>query len=113
MTPIQTYIHEADPQVQEVLTEMYQLIQPLIPEATEKISYDMPTFFLTENLVHFAPAKRHLGFYPTPSAIEQFKNQLSDYKTSKGAIQFPYSQPLPKALIQQIVHFRKEQVSQK
>jgi uncharacterized protein YdhG (YjbR/CyaY superfamily) len=66
----------------------------------------MPTFYLHGNLVHFAAYKSHIGFYPTPSAIEAFTAELSPYETSKGAIKFPIDQPLPWALIEQIVKFR-------
>ena len=66
----------------------------------------MPTFALHGNLVHFAAHKHHIGFYPTPSAIEAFKRELSGYETSKGAVQFPMDRPLPLALISRIVQYR-------
>ena len=69
----------------------------------------MPTFYLNGNLVHFAAAKQHLGFYPTPSAIQRFSKELRPFKTSKGAIQFPYTQELPLSLIQEIVKFRVQE----
>ena len=70
----------------------------------------MPTFYLNGNLVHFAAAKQHLGFYPTPSAIQRFSKELRPFKTSKGAIQFPYTQELPLSLIQEIVKFRVQEM---
>lgn len=109
MTIIETYIQQAPLEHQEILNQMYQLIKQTAPEATEKISYGMPTFFQNGNLVHFAAAKNHLGFYPTPSAIKAFEKELTPYKTSKGAIQFPYSKELPVALIEKIVLFRVQE----
>jgi uncharacterized protein YdhG (YjbR/CyaY superfamily) len=107
LTVIEEYIHNQPEEHQQVLNEIYQAILSVIPdEATEKISYGMPTFYLYGNLVHFAPAKKHLGLYPSPSAITEFSKELKPYKTSKGAIQFPYTKDLPIALIQEIVQFR-------
>lgn len=109
MTIIEEYIAHAPKERQNVLTELYLLIKETAPEATEKLSYGMPTFYLEGNLVHFAPAKQHLGFYPTPSAIKRFNDELGAYKTSKGAIQFPYNQELPTDLIKKIVRFRMQE----
>lgn len=106
MTVIETYISECPPERQEKLQQLYKQIKELVPQATEKIAYGMPTFYLDGNLVHFANAKNHIGFYPTPSAITAFKEELSAYKTSKGAIQFPLNSPLPMDLIKKIVLFR-------
>ncbi|WP_125714960.1 iron chaperone [Companilactobacillus kedongensis] len=108
MTVIEDYISKAETSHQEKLNQMYKLIKSIIPEAEEKISYAMPTFYLKKNLVHFADFKRHLGFYPTPSAIVEFEEELKPYKTSKGAIQFLYEKPLPEELIKKIVQYRKE-----
>ena len=110
MSPIEEYIQAAPTEQQAVLQQIYQVIKEEIPEASEKLSYGMPTFYLKENLVHFAPSKKHLGFYPTPSAVTAFQSELTDYKTSKGAIQFPYDQELPVELIKRIVQFRKQEV---
>ncbi len=82
------------------------MIQEAAPEATETINYQMPTFVLHGNLVHFAAQKKHIGFYPTPSGIEAFQAELAGYKSSKGAVQFPLDQPLPLELIGRIVTFR-------
>jgi uncharacterized protein YdhG (YjbR/CyaY superfamily) len=81
-------------------------IKSAAPGAEEKISYQMPTFALKGNLVHFAAHKKHIGFYPTPSGIQAFKEELSIYETSKGAIRFPIDKPLPLDLISKIVKFR-------
>ncbi|GGC86298.1 iron chaperone [Enterococcus wangshanyuanii] len=106
MTVIETYISECPPERQEKLQQLYNQIKELVPQATEKMAYGMPTFYLNGNLVHFANAKNHIGFYPAPSAITAFKEELSVYKTSKGAIQFPLDSPLPMDLIKEIVLFR-------
>ena len=106
MTIIEDYIAQAPKERQEKLQQLYTTIKELVPTATEKMSYGMPTFYLNGNLVHFANAKNHIGFYPAPSAIEAFKDELSEFKTSKGAIQFSVEQELPIELIKKIVLFR-------
>lgn len=113
MTLIEEYIKNLPEDQKKISTEMYLLIKELLPEAEEKMAYGMPTFFQNENVVHFAPAKKHMGFYPTPSAVSAFADKLTDYKTSKGAVQFPYSQELPKKLITEMVLFRKEEALKK
>ena len=106
MNPIENYILQTPKDRQEVLTELYHFIQELVPEAEEKLAYGMPTFYLKGNLVHFANAKKHIGFYPTPSAISHFQEELKPYKTSKGAVRFPHNQELPWSLIKKMVAFR-------
>jgi uncharacterized protein YdhG (YjbR/CyaY superfamily) len=95
----------ADP-IKILLNELRSTIQQAAPGASEKISYQMPTFYLNGNLVHFAVCQRHIGFYPSPSAINAFEEPLRSFKTSKGAVQFPLDKPLPLDLIRQIVEFR-------
>ncbi len=106
MTPIDEYIAQCPPQHREKLEEIRQVIREAAPDATEKISWRMPTFYLNGNVVHFALHKSHIGFYPGASGVEHFEQELSDYKHSKGAIRFPLSDPLPKGLIKDIVRFR-------
>jgi len=84
-------------------------IRAAAPDAEEKISYQMPTFALHGNLVHFAAHPHHIGFYPAPSGIAAFAEELAPYKSSKGAVQFPLDQPLPLDLIRRIVEFRVEE----
>jgi uncharacterized protein YdhG (YjbR/CyaY superfamily) len=105
-TTIDDYIAAYPPAIQELLQAIRATIRAAAPEATEAISYAMPTFKLHGNLVHFAAFKNHIGFYPAPSGIENFKDQLASYKTSKGALQFPLDRPIPHALIAEIVRFR-------
>ncbi len=104
---IDDYIAGFPPEVQTVLREMRAVISAAAPDATETISYAMPTFDLNgHHLVHFAGFKKHVGFYPVPSGIEAFKDELAPYKSGKGSAQFPLGQPLPTDLIRRIVEFR-------
>ncbi len=103
---VDDYIFQFPAEVQEKLHLLRNLIKETVPEAKEKISWQMPTYDLYGNLVHFAAHKNHIGFYPAPSGIEIFKTQLAEYKSSKGAIQFPMSKPLPLELIGEIVRYR-------
>jgi uncharacterized protein YdhG (YjbR/CyaY superfamily) len=103
---IDEYIRSFPRDVQKKLRELRKLIREQAPQAQEKISYQMPTFFLNGNLVHFAAYSKHIGFYPTPSAISAFKSRLSKYENAKGSVQFPLDEPLPIQLIKQIVRFR-------
>lgn len=103
---IDDYISRFSPEVQDILTTLRKVIKESAPGATEKISYQMPTFALHGNLVHFAAFKSHIGFYPAPSGIEAFKEELSGYKGAKGSVQFPIDKPLPYELIGNIVKFR-------
>ena len=82
------------------------MIKEAAPDAEERISYRMPTFSQKGNLVHFAAYKKHIGFYPTPSGIQAFKNELSAYEGAKGSVKFPIDEPLPYTLIGKIVRFR-------
>lgn len=103
---IDEYIAGFSEEIQAILNRIRQTIKEAAPNAQEKISYQMPTFYLNGNLVHFAAFKHHIGFYPTPSGTEAFEQQLLPYKRSKGTIQFQLNQPIPYDLIRQIVEFR-------
>ncbi len=106
---IDAYIAQFPPDIQELLQQIRAVIRQTAPQATEKISYQMPTFYLNGNLVHFAKQKNHIGFYPGPAGIENYTEALKAYKTSKGAIQFPLDKPIPFDLIRAIVAFRVQQ----
>jgi len=106
---IDSYIANYSTNVQLKLQELRATIAMIAPNATETIRYQMPTFTLYGNLVHFAAYKNHIGLYPSPSGIEAFKNELKPYKTSKGAIQFPIEQALPMDIIRKIVTYRVEE----
>lgn len=103
---IDEYIAAFPPDVREKLEKLRKVIKEAAPGAEEKISYQMPAFYLHGVLVYFAAYKKHIGFYPTPAGIEAFKRELSEYKGSKGAVQFPLDKPLPYDLIKRIVEFR-------
>jgi uncharacterized protein YdhG (YjbR/CyaY superfamily) len=106
---IDEYIKTFPVDIQSILEKMKQTIREAAPEAIETISYQMPTFKLNGNLVYFAAFKNHIGFYPTPSGIERFKKELSPYRGSKGAVQFPLDKPIPFALVKKIVIFRVQE----
>ena len=107
---IETYINACPLEVQPRLKEVHSLIETIATDATQCISWGMPTFKMGENLVHYAHNKHHLGLYPGSEAIVFFEERLKDYKHSKGAIQVPYANELPYELIQDIVRFRIESV---
>ncbi|AIS59322.1 iron chaperone [Listeria ivanovii] len=110
---IDEYIAGTPPETQPILQKIRETIQAAAPEATEKISYQMPTFYFEGNLVHFALAKKHYGFYPAPSGIKAFEAELIAYKYSKGAVQFPIDKPVPYDLIAKMVTFRLAENKQK
>jgi uncharacterized protein YdhG (YjbR/CyaY superfamily) len=109
-----TYIAEFPENVRELLEELRRVIRESAPQAEETIRYGIPTFRLNGNLVHFAAFKKHIGFYPTPSGISAFSEELSPYKHSQGAVQFPLDKPVPYDLVRKIVHYRvKENLERK
>ncbi|MBX7240701.1 MAG: DUF1801 domain-containing protein [Bacteroidia bacterium] len=110
---IDEYILSFPPEIQNRLTEVRKTIQEAAPEATEAIKYAIPTFVLNGNLVHFAAFKNHIGFYPVPSGLSAFQEELSLYKQGKGSVQFPLNQPLPLDLITRIVQFRVAENAEK
>lgn len=110
---IDSYIATFPENVQHQLNTLRKAIQQAAPDAVETIKYAMPTYVQQGNLVHFAGYKNHIGFYPAPKAIIEFANELSGYKTSKGAIQFPLTQPIPLDLIRRITEYRIRQNSEK
>jgi uncharacterized protein YdhG (YjbR/CyaY superfamily) len=99
--------------IRVILERLRKTIKKEAPEFQESIAYGIPTFKLNGNLFHFAAYKHHIGFYPTPSALEAFSKRLSEYKTSKGAVKFPLSQPIPYRLVEEIVKFRVNEALQK
>lgn len=110
---ISHYIASFPEETRELLEMVRTTVHAAAPEATEKISYAMPTFFLNGNLVHFAAYQNHIGFYPGASGIANFQDKISGYKNSKGAVQFPIGKPVPFDLITEIVKFRVNENLQK
>lgn len=107
MNEVEIYISSFPVEVKERLEAIRKIIQEKAPEATERICMSMPTYdFKGKWLVHFAGYDRHIGFYPQPEGITEFKEELEGYKTSKGTIQFPHNKELPLALIARIVEYR-------
>lgn len=100
------YIAGFPKDVQEILEKIRMTIRKAAPDAEEIIKYQIPTFTLKGNLVHFGAFKKHIGFYPAPSGIEEFNEELSVYEGAKGSIKFPLDKPIPFALISKIVKFR-------
>ncbi|AFM00995.1 hypothetical protein Desde_2681 [Desulfitobacterium dehalogenans ATCC 51507] len=110
MNEVDAYIKGFPVEVQERLTAIRNIVLESAPQATERICMSIPTYDLNGKwLVHFAGFKKHIGFYPQPEGIVAFKEKLSDYKTSKGTVQFPLGKPLPLDLIREIVRFRVEE----
>ena len=103
---VDEYLSALPANTKAILKEMRKTIKQAAPQAEELISYNMPAFRLNGMLVYYAAYKEHIGFYPVSSAIKAFQKELSDYKTSKGTIQFPIDRPLPFGLITKIVKFR-------
>ena len=105
---IDEYIAGFPTDVQAILEKIRMTIRKAAPDAEETIKYQMPTFTLNGNLVHFAAFKKHIGFYPAPRGSEKFKDELSGYEGGKGTVRFPLDMPVPLDLISRIVKFRVE-----
>jgi uncharacterized protein YdhG (YjbR/CyaY superfamily) len=105
-TSVDAYISAFPEATQKLLDQLRTTIRAAAPDAVEKISYQMPTFYLKGNLVHFAAYKRHIGLYPVPREVEEFKQELSAYDGEKSTVRFPLDRPLPLDLIRRIVEFR-------
>lgn len=106
---IDEYIALYPAPVQELLQKMRQIIHEAAPEATEAISYGIPTFKLNGNLVHFGGYQEHIGFYPAPRGIEAFQKELAEYEGGKGTVKFPLDKPIPFELVKKIVEFRAQE----
>ena len=105
---IEEYILDQPENVQPYLRQVNTAIKNSLPEAAEKISWSMPTYWKGHNLIQFAAFKKHIGLYPGPEAVAAFAEQLKDFKISKGTIQLPYSKPLPLELISEIAAWCEE-----
>lgn len=106
---IDDYIANYPPEIQERLRALRKVIREAAPDAEERMSWQMPTFFLHGNLVHFAVNKHHIGFYPAPSGVEAFLAVSPEYKGTKGSIHFPHNKPLPLDLVSRVVRLRMEE----
>lgn len=110
---VDEYISTFPKDIQKILEQVRQAIKKSAPEAQETINYQIPTFRLNGNLVHFAAFKNHIGFYPAPSGLKAFRKEISKYKSSKGSVQFPIDEPMPISLISKIVKYRVKENSSK
>jgi uncharacterized protein YdhG (YjbR/CyaY superfamily) len=110
---IDEYISLFPENVRGILQKMRQVIREAAPEATEAISYWIPTFKLNGNLVHFGGYKKHVSFYPSPSGIEAFSEELATYETSRGTVKFPLNKPIPYELMKRMVEFRVKEALRK
>ena len=111
MNEIDQYIANYSSDIQERLTVIRELLREELPNATEKISYQLPTFWQKKNVIHYGAFQHHIGLYPTSSGIEAFKERLTNYKFTKGEIQLPHTEPLPLELIREIARYRLAEVS--
>ena len=107
---VAAYIAAAPKEARPQLRELRALVAAAAPRATQSLKWGMPAFSYERILLTFAAFKRHIGFFPTPAAVQEFKKDLGGYRASRGGIQFPLGQPLPKALIRRIVAFRVRQL---
>jgi uncharacterized protein YdhG (YjbR/CyaY superfamily) len=106
---IDEYIAGFDEEIQKTLNELRNFVKAEAPEATEKISYGMPTFYLKGNLVHFAAFKDHYGFFPSPSGIDEFEKELIPYRTGRGTLCFPFNKQIPWEILRKVIHYRVEE----
>jgi uncharacterized protein YdhG (YjbR/CyaY superfamily) len=106
---IDSFIAQFPIATQKIMNKVRATIQKAAPEATETINYGIPTFQLHGNLVHFSAYEHHIGFYPGPAGIAHFQNEIANYKSAKGSVQFPLNAPIPCDLITKITLFRVEQ----
>ena len=102
---IEEYIAAQPEEVQPYLTELRNALRAALPEAEERISWSMPTYWKNHNIIHFAGFKNHAGMYPGPEAVLEFAERLTEYRTSKGTIQLPYSRPVPAELVSDIARW--------
>lgn len=103
---IDEYIAGFPEDIREILEQIRATVREAAPDARETIKYKMPTFTLNDNLVHFAVFKKHIGFYPAPRNVEEFRDELSAYDGAKSSVSFPFDKPIPFELIRRIVEFR-------
>jgi len=106
MKTIDEYIENFEPKIQKTLNEIRNFIKNEVPQATEKISYGMPTFYLNGNLIHFAAFKDHYSFFPSPSKNKAFEKELVPYRSGKGTLKFSIDKPIPWDIIKKIIQLR-------
>lgn len=107
---IEEYIECQPENIQPLLLQLHHTIQSAIPDSIEKISWSMPTYWKHNNIIQFAAFKNHIGLYPGSEAVENFKDELSDYQTSKGTIRVPIDRPIPTKLVSNIARWCRDQI---
>ena len=110
---VEEYLLDFEPEIQEKLEQLRETIKKAAPDATESVSYGMPVYKHFGVLVYFGAFKNHISLFPGPKAIEVFEEQLKDFKTSKGTIQFPLTKKIPFNLVKEIVSFNREEKEKK
>lgn len=108
---IDAYIDAQPEDIRPLLNQVRDTLRDALPNAEERISWSMPTYWQKQNIVHFAAFKKHIGLYPGDKAVAHFNERLTEYKTSKGAIQFPYSKEIPLSLIAEIAKWSYDTVN--
>lgn len=108
---VDAYIAQYPEAVRVILESVRNVIREAAPQAQERIAYGIPTYFNGENIIHFGAAKQHIGLYPSSSGVTAFADRLTDYHTSRGAIQFSFNKPIPYALIREITLFRVQEAA--
>lgn len=111
-TTVSEYINAAPPQAKKKLREMRSILKKVVPKAKEVLKWNVPMFEDERILFAYASFKTHLNFMPTPAALKVFKKELSEYKTGKGSVQFPYDKPLPKNIIKKLAAYRAKDVKE-
>lgn len=106
MSVITAYIAEQPPAFQPQLKKLYQILKDVLPDAAEKISYGMPTFYQIKPIIYFGANQHHIGIYPTSEGISFFADELAGYQTTKGSWHVSYDEPLPKQLIIKVAKHR-------
>lgn len=108
---VDAYLFDFPEDIRHLLQKVRSCIIEVVPEASEAIKYGIPTYvYHKQNLVHFGGYRKHIGFYPTPKVLMHFERQIVEYKSSKGAVQFPLDRPIPLELIAEMTLYRKTQV---
>ncbi|MCR5861767.1 DUF1801 domain-containing protein [Flavobacterium sp. J372] len=109
---VDEYINSFPPEIQKILSQIRDIIKIEAPNAVESISYGMPAYKLNgKPLIYFAGYEKHIGLYATPTGHDAFKEEFSRYKTGKGSVQFPLSEPMPLDLIKKVTGFRVKELS--
>ena len=110
---VEAYINKFPQDIQNRLSRIREIFLAEVPDASEDIKYQMPTIIWNGNLIHYAAFQKHIGIYPLPTVLITLKEEIKNYKTGKGSIQFENNKPLPEELIRLIIQIRmKERIAE-